>query len=103
MNMMSAAATQPAVAARPAIDYASLVPKISIQNLKFYYGATLALKDITLNLYQNRVTAFIGPSGCGKSTLLRVLNRMYDLYPNQRAEGQVQLDGADILSSKQDL
>jgi phosphate transport system ATP-binding protein len=103
MNMMSAAATQPAVAARPAIDYASLVPKISIQNLKFYYGAALALKDITLNLYQNRVTAFIGPSGCGKSTLLRVLNRMYDLYPNQRAEGQVQLDGADILSSKQDL
>ena len=62
-----------------------------------------ALKDINLVLYQGKVTAFIGPSGCGKSTLLRVLNRMYDLYPNQRAEGEVLFDGEDILSPKQDL
>ena len=77
--------------------------KISVKDLKFYYGDTLALKTITLPLYQNLVTAFIGPSGCGKSTLLRVLNRMYELYPGQRAEGDVMLDGENILSSKQDL
>ncbi len=62
-----------------------------------------ALKSISLPLYKNKVTAFIGPSGCGKSTLLRILNRMYDLYPNQRAEGDVLFDGEDILSPKQDL
>ena len=61
------------------------------------YGESRALKDISLPLYANKVTAFIGPSGCGKSTLLRVLNRMYDLYPNQRAEGEVLFDGEDIL------
>ena len=82
----------------PQIDPASARPKISIRNLNFYYGQAHALKDITLSLYQNRVTAFIGPSGCGKSTLLRVLNRMYDLYPNQRAEGEVMFDGENILS-----
>ena len=65
--------------------------RIAVNNLNFYYGASLALKAITLPLYANQVTAFIGPSGCGKSTLLRVLNRMYDLYPNQRAEGEVLL------------
>ena len=63
---------------------------------------TKALKNITLPLYDRKVTAFIGPSGCGKSTLLRVLNRIYELYPNQRAEGEVVLDGEDILSSKLD-
>src|SRR5213079_2177263 len=62
-----------------------------------------ALNGISLPLYQNRVTAFIGPSGCGKSTLLRVLNRMYDLYPHQRAEGEVMLDDENILSPRQDL
>jgi phosphate transport system ATP-binding protein len=77
--------------------------KISIRSLSFFYGASRALKDISLPLYAGRVTAFIGPSGCGKSTLLRVLNRMYDLYPNQRAEGEVLFDGEDILSSDQDL
>jgi phosphate transport system ATP-binding protein len=77
--------------------------RISIRDLKFYYGENLALKDISLPLYDRQVTAFIGPSGCGKSTLLRVLNRMYDLYPNQRAEGEVMFDGANILSPKQDL
>jgi phosphate transport system ATP-binding protein len=80
-----------------------LPEKISIRGLQFYYGDAPALKDISLPLYDRKVTAFIGPSGCGKSTLLRVLNRMYDLYPGQRAEGQVLLDGEDILSSKQDL
>ena len=77
--------------------------KVDIKNLRFFYGDKLALKGITLPLYENKVTAFIGPSGCGKSTLLRILNRMYDLYPNQRAEGDVLFDGEDILSPKQDL
>ena len=81
----------------------ALSERISIKNLKFYYGTSMALNGISLPLYDRRVTAFIGPSGCGKSTLLRVLNRMYDLYPNQRAEGEVLLDGEDILSPKQDL
>jgi phosphate transport system ATP-binding protein len=80
-----------------------LPEKISIRDLKFYYGTSLALKGITLPLYANKVTAFIGPSGCGKSTLLRVLNRMYDLYPNQHAEGQVLIDGANLLAPDQDL
>ena len=77
--------------------------RISIKDLNFYYGDHKALKDISIPLYKNKVTAFIGPSGCGKSTLLRILNRMYDLYPNQRADGHVTLDGQDILSPKQDL
>ena len=77
--------------------------KVSIRDLQFYYGDARALKDITLPLYDRKVTAFIGPSGCGKSTLLRVLNRMYDLYPGQRAEGEVLLDGENILSPRQDL
>ncbi|MBA2126618.1 phosphate ABC transporter ATP-binding protein [Hyphomicrobium methylovorum] len=80
-----------------------LTEKISVRNLQFYYGSTHALKSISLPLYEKQVTAFIGPSGCGKSTLLRVLNRMYDLYPNQRAEGEAIFDGENILSPKQDL
>jgi phosphate transport system ATP-binding protein len=85
------------------VQAAGLRERISLRHLNFYYGDHHALKDISLPLYENKVTAFIGPSGCGKSTLLRVLNRMYDLYPNQRAEGDVTLDGEDILSPKQDL
>lgn len=77
--------------------------RIDIQDLSFYYGAAKALKNVSLPLHDRQVTAFIGPSGCGKSTLLRVLNRIYELYPNQRAEGQVLLDGENILTSKQDL
>ncbi|RUP09355.1 MAG: phosphate ABC transporter ATP-binding protein PstB [Hyphomicrobium sp.] len=77
-----------------------LTEKITVSNLKFFYGSTLALKNISLPLYERQVTAFIGPSGCGKSTLLRVLNRMYDLYPNQRAEGQVMFDGENVLDMK---
>ena len=73
--------------------------KIAIRNLNFYYGAGKpALKNINLSLLTNKVTAFIGPSGCGKSTLLRVLNRMFELYPNQRAEGEVLLDGQNLLA-----
>jgi phosphate transport system ATP-binding protein len=77
--------------------------KITVRNLDFFYGNGRALKSISVPLYANHVTAFIGPSGCGKSTLLRVLNRMYDLYPNQRATGEVTLEGEDILSPSQDL
>jgi phosphate transport system ATP-binding protein len=81
----------------------ALTEKISVRDLKFFYGSTLALKTISMPLYERQVTSFIGPSGCGKSTLLRVLNRMYDLYPNQRAEGEVIFDGENILSPRQDL
>ncbi len=81
----------------------TMAERISVKNLSFFYGSSRALKDINLPLYANQVTAFIGPSGCGKSTLLRVLNRMYDLYPGQRAEGEVLLDGENILSPKTDL
>ena len=102
MNVASASVAVPTVAHAP-ISTAGLDEKISIRNLDFYYGTSKALKGISLPLYENKVTAFIGPSGCGKSTLLRVLNRMYDLYPNQRAEGDVLFDGEDILSPKQDL
>ncbi len=76
--------------------------KVDIRDLSFYYGANKALKNVTLPLYDRQVTAFIGPSGCGKSTLLRILNRIYELYPNQRAEGEVVLDGEDILNSRLD-
>jgi phosphate transport system ATP-binding protein len=77
--------------------------KLSVKNLNFYYGSFQGLKNVSVPLYDRKVTAFIGPSGCGKSTLLRVLNRIYMLYPNQRAEGEVTLDGEDILNGKQDL
>ncbi len=78
-------------------------PKIEVNNLNFFYGDSRALKDISLSLPERSVTAFIGPSGCGKSTLLRVFNRIYELYPRQRAEGEVLLDGENILSRQQDL
>ncbi len=77
--------------------------KISIQNLNFYYGKFHALKNINLDIPDNGVTAFIGPSGCGKSTLLRTFNRMYGLYPGQRAEGAIVLDGRNVLDNKEDL
>jgi phosphate transport system ATP-binding protein len=80
-----------------------LKEKIFTRDLSFYYGDFLALKNLNLSLYEHKVTAFIGPSGCGKSTLLRVFNRMYDLYPGQRAAGEVLLDGVDILSPNLDL
>ncbi len=77
--------------------------KIKIENLDFYYGKFHALKSINLSIPERRVTAFIGPSGCGKSTLLRVLNRMFELYPEQRAKGKVLLDGEDLLTRKEDV
>ncbi|MGB8843500.1 MAG: phosphate ABC transporter ATP-binding protein PstB [Aliidongia sp.] len=77
--------------------------KIAIKDLRFYYKKFEALKNINLNLSDKRVTAFIGPSGCGKSTLLRCLNRMYDLYPEQRATGEIIVDGRNILDPKIDL
>ncbi len=83
-------------------DAQTLQEAVSIRKLNFYYGQAKALKEITLSLYRNKVTAFIGPSGCGKSTLLRVLNRMYDLYPGQSADGEVLFDGQNILSKKMD-
>jgi phosphate transport system ATP-binding protein len=77
--------------------------KLTVRNLNFYYGAFHALKNINLDIPEKKVTAFIGPSGCGKSTLLRVFNWMFELYPEQRAEGQVLLDGTNLLSSKEDV
>lgn len=77
--------------------------KIQTKNLNFYYGKFHALKDINLDIEKNKVTAFIGPSGCGKSTLLRTLNRMYQLYPGMRAEGEILLSGQNILAPGMDL
>jgi phosphate transport system ATP-binding protein len=93
-NLQASSPTQTAGAAKD---------KVIVRHLNFYYGASKALKDVTLSLREGAVTAFIGPSGCGKSTLLRVLNRMYDLYPNQRAEGEVLLDGTNILAPDLDV
>jgi phosphate transport system ATP-binding protein len=78
-------------------------PKIMVRDLDFFYGKFKALHGISLDIPAQRVTAFIGPSGCGKSTLLRVFNRIYDLYPNQRAQGKVLLDGTDVLDRRQDV
>jgi phosphate transport system ATP-binding protein len=80
-----------------------LPEKIQIRGLNFYYNGAQALKDISVDIIDRRVTSLIGPSGCGKSTLLRVLNRIYDLYPGQRAEGQVMIDGRNILDRQKDL
>src|ERR687885_95753 len=77
--------------------------KISVRNLNFWYGKFHALKGINLEIPERKVTAFIGPSGCGKSTLLRTFNRMFELYPEQRADGQIVLDGENLLTSKQDV
>jgi phosphate transport system ATP-binding protein len=78
-------------------------PKLAVRGLSFYYHHFQALKNIELDIPRNKVTAFIGPSGCGKSTLLRTFNRMFELYPDQRAEGQILLDGEDILTSREDV
>jgi phosphate transport system ATP-binding protein len=77
--------------------------KLSVRDLNFYYGGFNALKRINLDIPEKKVTAFIGPSGCGKSTLLRVFNRMFELYPEQRAEGSITMDGEDILKTKLDV
>jgi phosphate transport system ATP-binding protein len=81
----------------------SLKSKIIVRNLDFYYGETRALKNISMDIPEYRVTAFIGPSGCGKSTLLRTFNKIYKIYANQRATGEILLDGVDILQNVSDL
>ncbi|MDE2517751.1 MAG: ATP-binding cassette domain-containing protein, partial [Rhodospirillales bacterium] len=96
--MSDSAPTQQAAAAPP-----SAAAKIAIRNLDFFYGQNRALKSITLNFPERQVTGMIGPSGCGKSTLLRCLNRMYDLYPGQRATGEVMLDDMNVIGSGVDL
>ena len=87
----------------PATNTLPLKNAIEIRNLNFYYGTFKGLKNVNLDIAENKVTAFIGPSGCGKSTLLRTLNRMYSLYPGQRAEGEINLHGQNVLDPKQDL
>ncbi len=77
--------------------------KLEVRDLNFFYGKFQAIKSVSMDIPEKRVTAFIGPSGCGKSTLLRIFNRMYSLYPDQRAEGQVLMDGEDLITTKQDV
>jgi phosphate transport system ATP-binding protein len=81
----------------------TLTPALEVRNLNFFYGKFQGLKNVNMNIAERKVTAFIGPSGCGKSTLLRTLNRMYSLYPGQRAEGEILFYGQNILEKKQDL
>ncbi|MDR3419593.1 MAG: phosphate ABC transporter ATP-binding protein PstB [Nevskia sp.] len=81
----------------------ALHEKVSVRDVSFFYGESKALKSVNMPVYERKVTALIGPSGCGKSTLLRIFNRMYDLYPKQRAEGEILFDGKNILDPKQDL
>jgi phosphate transport system ATP-binding protein len=85
------------------LDTSNLKNSIEVRNLDFFYGKFKGLKNINLNIAENKVTAFIGPSGCGKSTLLRTFNRMYDLYPGQKAEGEINLYGENILDKDRDL
>jgi len=111
---MEAAST--AATARPAIHttmresrvketsaLSDLKAKLRINKLNFYYGGFHALKNVTMDIPERKVTAFIGPSGCGKSTLLRTFNRMYSLYPDQRAEGEILMDGENLITTKQDV
>jgi phosphate transport system ATP-binding protein len=102
-DISPAAPPAPSIASHSMENAGKFAEKILVRNLNFYYGENKALKDINVPLYDRKVTAFIGPSGCGKSTLLRILNRIYSLYPNQRAEGDVLLDGKNILDPGQDL
>ena len=98
-----------AMMARPEVNDASqtktedVKKSIEIKNLNFYYGDFQGLKNVDLTIHEKKVTAFIGPSGCGKSTLLRTMNRMYDLYPKQRAEGEILFKGKNILDSDVDV
>jgi len=80
-----------------------LTPKLQVRKLNFYYGGYQALKSVSMDIPAKKVTAFIGPSGCGKSTLLRTFNRMFSLYPDQRAEGEIIMDGENLLTSRQDV
>lgn len=86
--------------ARTASSLEGVPARVSVKNLNFYYGQSQALKNINFDMLDRRVTAMIGPSGCGKSTLLRVINRMFELYPGQRAEGAIMVDGENIIDKK---
>lgn len=77
--------------------------KLEVKNLNFYYGKFHAIRNVSMSIREKKVTAFIGPSGCGKSTLLRTFNRMFELYPGQRAEGEILLDGENLLTTKTDI
>jgi phosphate transport system ATP-binding protein len=103
MNDLSVSVNLPAGSMPPMAGHQEPRAKVTVRDLNFYYGEHHALKRINLTLGTNQVTAFIGPSGCGKSTLLRVFNRMYDLYPGQRATGQVMLDSTNVLDPGLDL
>jgi len=98
VNDSTPAAAQPAA---PVV--AAEKPKLIVRDLKFYYGDYLALKSVTFDVPENKVTAIIGPSGCGKSTLLRIFNRIYSIYPKLRAEGEVLLDGENLLDPRYPL
>ena len=87
----------------PIVSSAPPAVKVKVDNLQFFYGSFQGLKNINLDILERRITAFIGPSGCGKSTLLRTFNRMYDLYPGQRAEGKIIMNGRNVLEKGQDL
>ncbi|MGN6652102.1 phosphate ABC transporter ATP-binding protein PstB [Trinickia sp.] len=91
---------EPARGDRP---LAPLTPKIEVKNLNFFYGKYHALKNINMSIPEGKVTAFIGPSGCGKSTLLRTFNKMFALYPEQRAEGAIMMDGENLLTTNRDI
>ena len=80
-----------------------IAPKLKVTGLNFFYGNFRAIKNVSLSIPANKVTAFIGPSGCGKSTLLRTFNRMFELYPEQRAEGEIIMDGENLLTTKRDV
>ncbi len=109
-SSVARAAQRPAIqtvvrpdAGRDGEALADLKPKLRIRDLNFYYGGFHALKNITMDIPERKVTAFIGPSGCGKSTLLRTFNRMYSLYPDQRAEGEILIDGDNLVTTRQDV
>ena len=87
----------------PADAAEALTPKLKVNDQNFFYGSFRAIKNVSLNIPANKVTAFIGPSGCGKSTLLRTFNRMFELYPDQRAEGEIIMDGENLLTTKRDV
>ncbi len=89
--------------AKTAVALSDLKAKLKIRDLNFYYGGFHAIKNVSMDIPERRVTAFIGPSGCGKSTLLRTFNRMYSLYPDQRAEGEILMDGENLITTRQDV
>ena len=91
------------IASEPRLELATVKNKLTVNRLSFYYGKTQALHDINLHIPENHIVAFIGPSGCGKSTLIRCFNRIYNLYPNQHADGEIWLDRDNILDRRYDL